>query len=689
MFSFTLPDEVVASYAQREVPWGYRDAGGNALGEITFLRTYSRLKPDGTKERWHEVVRRVVEGMYSLLKDHHTSQRLPWDEAQAQAEAAEAYERLFELKWTPPGRGLWMMGTPLVNELRNSAALQNCAFVSTGDMTPEDPAGPFTWLMEASMLGVGVGFDTRGAELGFVLHEPGPEEDRYVIPDSREGWVESVRLLLEGYLCPGRPAVTFDYSLIRPAGSPIRTFGGTAAGPEPLRRLHGALRRVLGGRAGEPLTSTDIADIGNLIGVCVVAGNVRRSAEILLGSIDDPAFLDLKNPEVFPERNSYDKDAPGWGWMSNNSVVVESGADLARIVPGIVRNGEPGVLWLDTMRAYGRLADEPDHRDARAQGVNPCGEQPLESYELCTLVETYPSRASSKEDYLRTLYFAFLYGKVVTLLPTHWERSNAVMQRNRRIGTSASGLTDFADRHGTDVLVDWLDDGYARLREYDREISERLAVRESIRVSTVKPSGTVSILAGVSPGVHWTPGGAYFNRAIRFGKDDPLVVLFRAARYRVEPASEDPEGTVVVFFPVRSTATRSEKEVPLAEKADMALLAQRYWSDNAVSNTLTFDPETEADQVGPTLERMAGRIKSVSFLPQGNFTFPQMPYTQITAEEYEEAGRTLLPVFLDAIYDGDTEMLDAIGESFCETDDCELDELELAHESAGVVEPHH
>src|SRR5690606_6474318 len=317
------------------------------------------------------------------------------------------------------------------------------------------------------------------------------EEDRYVIPDSREGWVESVRLLLEGYLCPGRPAVTFDYSLIRPAGSPIRTFGGTAAGPEPLRRLHGALRRVLGGRAGEPLTSTDIADIGNLIGVCVVAGNVRRSAEILLGSIDDPAFLDLKNPEVFPERNSYDKDAPGCGWMSNNSVVVESGADLARIVPGIVRNGEPGVLWLDTMRAYGRLADEPDHRDARPQGGNPCGEQPLESYELRTLGETYPSRASSKEDYLRTLYFAFLYGKVVTLLPTHWERSNAVMQRNRRIGTSASGLTDFADRHGTDVLVDWLDDGYARLREYDREISERLAVRESIRVSTVKPSGTV------------------------------------------------------------------------------------------------------------------------------------------------------------------------------------------------------
>lgn len=682
MFSFTLADEIVAPYVQREVPWGYTDAGGNALGEITFLRTYSRLKVDGTKERWHEVVRRVIEGMYSLLKDHHTSQRLPWDEEAMAAEAAEAYERLFELRWTPPGRGLWMMGTPLVNELRNSAALQNCAFVSTADMTAQDPAAPFTWLMEASMLGVGVGFDTRGAELGFVVQTPGSGEDHYVIPDTREGWVESVRRLLESYLVPGRDAVTFDYSFIRSAGEPIRTFGGTAAGPAPLRRLHTSIRRVLDRRAGEPFGTTEIADVGNLIGVCVVAGNVRRSAEILLGSIDDEAFLDLKNPEAFPERNSYSADAPGWAWMSNNSVLVETGTDLSPIVEGIARNGEPGVIWLDTTRRYGRLADPADDRDWRAQGVNPCGEQPLESFEMCTLVETYPSRATSKEDYLRTLYFAFLYAKTVTLLPTHWERTNAVMQRNRRIGTSASGLTDFADAHGVEVLTEWLDEGYAQLRSYDRELSERLAVRESIRVSTVKPSGTVSILAGVSPGVHWTPGGEYFNRAIRFGKDDPMVVLFRSAKYRVEPASEDPEGTVVVFFPVRSTAHRSEKQVSLTEKADMALLAQRYWSDNAVSNTLTFDPETEADQIGPTLERMAGKIKSVSFLPQGNFTFPQMPYTQITAEEYEAAGAKLEPVFLDAIYDGDMEMVDAIGEAYCETDDCELEGLELAHDDA-------
>ncbi|WP_324650243.1 ribonucleoside-triphosphate reductase, adenosylcobalamin-dependent [Georgenia sp. H159] len=698
MFSFQLPDSFVDSYANRQVPWGYSDAAGNSLGEITFLRTYSRQREDGTKERWHEVCRRVVEGMFSILTDHMRGQRLPWDEDQAQEMAQDAYERLFELKWTPPGRGLWVMGTPLVNELRNSAPLQNCAFVSTEDMTPEDPSGPFTFLMEASMLGVGVGFDTRGAKQGFTIHAPtvhdsatGLELDAegralppvveagtpvYTVPDTREGWVVSTAMVIDAYL-KGDVLPAMDYSLVRPKGAPIRTFGGTAAGPEPLHRLHTAIRTVLDGRGGQALSTRDIADIGNLIGVCVVAGNVRRSAEILLGEIDDPDFLNLKNADVFPERNSYDPASPGWAWMSNNSVVVDTDTDLSGVTEAISRNGEPGVIWLDTTRAYGRLADPADHKDHRVMGYNPCAEQPLESFECCTLVETFPSRASSKEDFLATLRTAFLYGKVVTLLSTHWERTNAVMQRNRRVGTSMSGITDFADNVGIDVMREWMDDGYRVIRAWDAEISETLAVRESIRTTTVKPSGTVSIVAGVSPGVHWAPGGTYFNRAIRFRNEDPLVTLFRAAGYRVEPASEDPTGTSVIFFPIKSAARRSEKDVSLREKAELAALAQRYWSDNSVSVTLSFDPETEGGQIGDVLREFTGRLKTASFLPQGNFVYPQMPYTQITAEEYEAATQALIPAFLDAIYDGDMETIDAIGEAYCTTDDCEFDEIKI------------
>src|SRR5690625_4407029 len=172
MFSFQLPDSFIDAYADRQVPWGYADAAGNSLGEITFLRTYSRQRADGTKERWHEVCRRVIEGMFSIYKDHMRRHRLPWEETAAQNQAQDAYDRLFELKWTPPGRGLWVMGTSLVNEIGNSAPLQNCAFVSTQDMTAADPSAPFTFLMEASMLGVGVGFDTAGAKKGFTIHDP-------------------------------------------------------------------------------------------------------------------------------------------------------------------------------------------------------------------------------------------------------------------------------------------------------------------------------------------------------------------------------------------------------------------------------------------------------------------------------------------------------------------------------------
>jgi adenosylcobalamin-dependent ribonucleoside-triphosphate reductase len=609
--------------------------------------------------------------MYSLQKEHCKTNRLPWSDAKAQASAKEAFDRLFNLKWTPPGRGLWVMGTPIVNVQKNSAALQNCAFVSTLEMTKLNPAKPFGFLMEASMLGVGVGFDDKGAEKEFTIYEPKNECTTIVIPDTREGWVESTVELLNSYLKSEQNCLEFDYSEIRPAGAPIATFGGTAAGHEPLERLHNYIHKLFKGRAGELVTKKDIADIGNLIGVCVVSGNVRRSAELLIGSIDDQDFLNLKNADVFPERNSYDPSAPGWGWMSNNSVAVEVGTDFEPIVDGIARNGEPGVIWMDVSKKYGRLADPINNKDHRIAGYNPCAEQSLESFEMCTLVETYLNRHDSIEDYNRTLKFAYLYAKTVTLLPTHWEETNAIMQRNRRIGLSMSGVANFTDINGLPILRDWMNSGYDNVKKYDIIYSEWLGIRESIKTTTVKPSGTVSILAGESPGVHWTPGGKYFNRAIRFANSDPMLPLFKMANYRVEPASESPDTTSVVFFPIKSDAERAERDVTIFEKMSLAATAQRYWSDNSVSVTISFDPETEAKHVGTVLHMYDGQLKTVSFLPSGNFTYPQMPYTQITEEEYKEEGEMkLFPIDFSGVYAGMA--ADAIGEAYCTTDACEI-----------------
>ena len=670
LFSFRLSDDFVSSYKEKKAPFGYRDAAGNSVGEITFLRTYSRKKADGTKETWVDVCERVINGMYSLQKDHCKKNRLPWNGVKAQSSAKEAFDRLFNLKWTPPGRGLWIMGTPLVNQHKNSAALQNCAFVSTSEMNKDNPAEPFTFLMEASMLGIGVGFDDKGSDKDFIIHEPNKAGVIDIIADDRESWARATGDLINSYLKPDQSPITFDYSLIRPYGAPIATFGGTASGPEPLIKLHEAIKKMFTGRSGQKLTSKDIADIGNLIGVCVVSGNVRRSAELFIGR-NTEEFLNLKNASVFPERNSYDPENPGWGWMSNNSIETTVGADISNIVDGIALNGEPGVIWMDMSRKYGRLIDPPNNKDWRVSGYNPCAEQSLESYECCTLVETYLNRHDSLEDYKRTLKFAYLYAKTVTLLPTHWEKTNAIMQRNRRIGASMSGIANFADINGIPVLREWMDGGYETVKRYDNIYSEWFGIRESIKMTTVKPSGTVSILAGESPGVHWTPGGKYFLRAIRFSNDDPMLPLFKMANYRVEPASESPDTTSVVFFPIKSDAERAEKDVTIFEKMAIASVAQRYWSDNSVSVTISFDSETEQQHIGTVLHMYDGQLKTVSFLPSGNFTYPQMPYTQITEEEYVNDGEMkLFPIDFAGVYAGMAS--DAVGEAYCTTDACEI-----------------
>jgi adenosylcobalamin-dependent ribonucleoside-triphosphate reductase len=670
VFSFRLSEEFVNKYNNVPSPFGFSDAGSNSLGEITFIRTYSRMKEDGTKERWHEVCRRVIEGMYSVQKNHAKDNRLPWNDNKAQKSAQEAFQRMFELKWTPPGRGLWAFGTPMTMEKRNSASLQNCAMVSTRDIDRNDPGALFAWVMDALMLGIGVGFDTLGQDKQMSIYPPTEPVSIYEIPDTREGWVESVRLLINSFLRQNQSIQEFNYDLIRPLGAPIKGFGGVASGPAPLIDLHTRIRNVIGSRAGELLDSRAIVDIVNLIGTCVVSGNVRRSATLALGTSEDEGFINLKNPEVFPERNSYDPEKPGWAWMSNNSISATVGTKYEDYVDLIADNGEPGFIWLDVARNYGRLADAPDYKDTRIMGFNPCAEQPLESYELCTLVEVHLNRHDSKEDFLKTLKFAYLYGKTVTLMPTHWQQTNGIMQRNRRIGTSLTGIASFADNTGLPALREWMDEGYQKIRHYDHKYSEWLCVRESVRVTTVKPSGSVSLLSGATPGVHWGPGGEFYLRAIRFGNTDPMLHLFKAAGYKIEDDLVS-ANTSVVYFPVASGHKRAEKQVSLFEKIGLAATAQKYWSDNGVSVTLSFDKETEKQFVAPALNMYEGQLKAVSFLPMGNKTYPQQPYSEISREEYNAYVGKIGKIDWSAIYDG-KDNLDAESEKYCSTDACEI-----------------
>lgn len=681
--SFRLPDEFIEGYAKKKVNWGFPVGGNNSLGELTFISKYSRRKEDGKKEQWHETCRRVVEGYYSILKDHCAYNRTPWNTFKAQKAAQDAYDRMFEFKWLPPGRGLWMMGTEFVNGRGNSAALQNCAFISTEKLSAHSAAEatlPFIRLMEMSMLGVGVGFDTKG-EGSLEIHCPTDDITQVRIEDSREGWYESVGTLLESYFFKNRRTIEFIYDDIRPAGKLIAGFGGTAAGPQPLQDLHVAIRYLFYGRAGQKITSKDIVDLMNLIGKCVVAGNVRRSAEIALGALDDFTFLNLKNPYIYPERNGVYLDEygeisgatsdGGWSFTSNNSVFAELGMDYKSVAQSIIKNGEPGLVYMDLCRKYGRMIDPINDKDKRAAGTNPCGEQTLESYECCTLVETFPTHHEDLVDYKKTLKHAYLYGKAVTLMSTHWPETNEVMQRNRRIGCSASGIAQFIEQRGWTELRTWFNEGYQYITYRDQVYSEWLGVRESIKTTSIKPSGTVSLLAGVTPGVHWPVAAQHYIRRTRYAISDPMVKMFMDAGFEVEPDVTDPKSTVVVSFPVAGPKVRTEKEVSIWEKAEAAVVAQRYWADNQVSVTITFQ-EHEIDQIPALLQAKEGQLKSLSLLPllEVGGAYKQMPYEAITESKQSEMAGKITKINTSGLYG--LKSVDAVGEKFCNNDTCEI-----------------
>ena len=652
---FKLSDSFINNYKRKRAPFGF-----NGLGELVYMRTYSRLKTDGKNEMWWETVQRVVEGTFNMQKRHIEAHSLGWNPWKAQHSAQEMYDRIFSMKFLPPGRGLWAMGTPLTEERGLFAALNNCAFVSTENIK-EDLSKPFTFLMDASMLGVGVGFDTLGA--GNIIIK-GPNESRKTelceIPDTRQGWVESLKLQLESHFL-GTAPVEFDYSQIREEGVAIAGFGGVSSGPEPLKELHDKIDEILGKSAGEPISITAIVDIMNLIGKCVVSGNVRRSAEIVFGDATSQEYLDLKNYEVNPHRAEY-------GWTSNNSIFAELGMDYTDACERVKLNGEPGFAWLENMQNYSRMNNGPDHKDHRASGGNPCLEQTLESYELCCLVETFPTNHDSLEDYLKTLKYAYMYAKTVTLGKTHWPETNRVMLRNRRIGCSMSGIAQFISTHGLHELRTWMTDGYDIIQDLDTMYSDWLAVPKSIKTTSIKPSGTVSLLAGATPGMHY-PESRYYIRRMRLSITSPLIPALEKAGYSLEPAFGSEDSTLVVGIPVDvGEGIRTASDLSLWGQLSLAAFIQKYWADNQVSCTVTFDPETEGDQIAPALDYFQYQLKGISFLPRLDYgAYPQMPYEAIDVDTYNKMLSEVSKLSFGRIKGEDV-----VAEKFCDTDVCQI-----------------
>lgn len=962
--TFKLSDTFLEPYKTRKPDFGF-----NGLGELIYIRTYSRVKEDGTNEQWWETCRRVVEGCYSIQKEHIDRYKLGWNSWKAKVSAQEMYDRMFHMKFLPSGRNLWAMGTPIITEKRLTPALFNCCAISTENIK-EDVSFPFIFTFDMLMLGVGVGFDVRGAGK-VIVQEQHKNTFNFVIPDSREGWVESLKYLIESFFGKSFTPV-FDYSQIRSAGLPLKTFGGLSSGHEPLKYLHEKIISVLSANIGSPISIRTIVDIFNLIAKTVISGNVRRSALLAAGN-DDEEFLDLKNHNKFPEREE-------WSWSSNNSVLATLGMNYEEIAERIRINGEPGLIWLENAHNNRRMGDTnqyikddktimtnpclhkdtilfdknnlhrisyqqedtlwsswetgvksciklvsnagheiiltPDHKimlengnfieakdslnqkikwglgnwesnnpideDAvlegflfgdgflcgRQQGVgvkitiekekevadlllkydfnleqcgnfylnrtklpfnvdflekktfdrslsdeqffndknylrsfliglyeangsvntnsqislkttskklvqqvqlilsafgieswinenksytikwfngeytskvsynlqiaprnamkfhekigflsfyktkkikqfskayhtslkvvdikpveepqevwdfniephyniangfvaHNCGEIFLPSAGLCNLVELFPMKHTNLDDFLRSIKFAYLYAKTITLLETHWPQTNSTILRDRRIGTSVSGIAQFLAKYDLKTLKLWLDKGYETIQEYDNIYSDWFTIPRSIRLSTNKPSGSLSLLTGSTPGIHF-PESRFYIRRVRLAKQSPLVKSLERAGYIVEPAFGQEESTVVVEFPVDvGEGVRLAKNVSMWEQLSLAAFMQKEWADNSVSVTVTFNPKTEGHDIAKALDFFQYHLKAVSFLPRyESGAYRQMPYEEISEEKYHELLSKLSPIDFTVVPVDDLET-----EKFCSNDSCAI-----------------
>lgn len=582
------------------------------LARSTYLTKYCR----GNVETWTDTIRRVVEGNVSLVP------------GVSEAEA----ELLFHLFWSgqalPPGRGLWTGGVPGIP----ADARYNCWYTTLYSVDE------WCWTANQLMLGGGVGVGLGGIDslprvresnARFAIwcnrqHQDysevkpeGPEflngsTPTYRAPDSREGWVEALRRVLSSAFL-GEDLV-IDVSDIRPRGSVIRTFGGIACGPGPLSHLLRSAWNIIRGAAGRQLTSVECLDITNHIGLCIKSGNVRRSALIVLGQAHDQDFRNAKKDwdAVLSHRHT-----------SNNSIVFRSWNEIERfnwegLVEDNIHFGEPGILNLAKVW----------ETDPHARGVNPCGEQALHDREACNLAEVFPAQFQEETNPAVAFRLVTRYCLRQRMTPLSDEKSHAVGLRNMRVGVGLGGICDFNWR--PEQLAEW----FGVVRKEADDYADELGVNRPITVTTVKPSGTISLLNGSSPGIH-APHSPFYIRRTRIAKNDPMAGAMIEAGVPFEEDQYDKSGHTWVFsFPTKAPHTMTTKQTEtIQEQFERQAQVQEWWADNAVSATLNFNPETEREALTECLKEYVPRLKSTSCLASQH-AYVQAPYETIDEAAY-------------------------------------------------------
>lgn len=615
----------------RPVKWG-------PLGFITFSRTYARKKFNGKLETFSETVERELHGIDKQLKLQFTN------------EEKEFYRMMrHDMKGSVAGRFMWQLGTKTVDQL-GLASLQNCAFVVI-----DEPIAPFTWTMDMLMLGSGVGYSIKKEHVyklpkvqkkKIKIERVDTKDADYIIPDTREGWVKLLGKVLKAHFYRGE-GFTYSTQLIRGRGEPIKGFGGVASGATILVEGMELISDILNNRRGQQLRPIDCLDIMNIIGMIVVAGNVRRSAQIAIGDYDDLEFLKAKRWDL--------GTVPRWRAMSNNSVDCFDAKALPTEFWETYEQGEPyGLINLELSRREGRLG-ETEYPDPDVEGYNPCAEQSLASHETCCLAEVYLPNIETEQELFKVATMLYRINKHSLALKSHQPETEAIVHKNMRMGIGVTGF-----QMATPEQKSWLWSCYEFLRHYDKQYSKSMGWPTSVKLTTVKPSGTLSLLAGMTSGVHPATGDQFYIRRIRIAAESPLLEVIKAHGYDIEP-QENFDGTLdrstmVVSFPCKyPDGTKLAKDMTVFEQLEDVKFLQKNWSDNSVSVTAYYSKE-ELPEIKKYLEEnFKDNFKTLSFLLKSNaHGFKQAPYEGITEDQYEAMNALVKPITsLEIGFDGD------------------------------------
>ncbi len=589
----------------------------NSLAEFVYYRTYSKwITEEGRRETWVETVDR-----YLVFMQEHIGSKL------TDAEYKEIRETILKQEAMPSMRLLQFAGKAAH---RTNVCAYNCSFIAPRCFQD------FAEIMYISMCGTGVGWSAESQNiqaLPQIKKQNGTKLPIYTIPDSKEGWADALSFGMKTWFSGAD--VVFDYGLIRPAGSRLKTMGGKSSGPEPLRSLLDFTRERIIRRQGRHLTNLDAHDIMCKIGECVVAGGVRRSAMISLSDLDDEAIRDAKKGQFYITE--------GQRSLANNSAVYLTKPTAEEFLDewtALVKSGsgERGIF------NRGNLEHTlPERRTSQwkgetlpAFGTNPCGEIILQSKQFCNLSEVVARAEDTEESLLRKIRVATILGTYqssLTYFPylsKEWKKN---CEKERLLGVSITGQWDSTVVRNPEVLERLKKEAIAINKKY----SARFGVNASTCITCVKPSGTVSQTVDCASGMH--PRHApYYIRRIRISSTDALFKMLKdqGVPYYPEVGQNIENATTYVLeFPVKAPdGAICRDDVSAEGMLEYWKVVKKHFTEHNPSVTISVG-EDEWLKVAHWVYENWDLVGGLSFLPRSNHVYQLAPYETITKEKYE------------------------------------------------------